>query len=80
MTANCTARSPKPTLLDGLMAEVIMLGGFAVTRADALAWLRGDGHDARTCDHFAFSPRAVDLPATPLAEVRAAIASTQVAA
>ncbi|OYW50748.1 MAG: hypothetical protein B7Y36_18880 [Novosphingobium sp. 28-62-57] len=72
--------SPKPNLLDDLLAEVIMLGGFAVTRADAHAWLRSDGHDASTCDYFAFSPRAVDLPATPLVEVRASIAGLPLAA
>lgn len=70
-----TAR--QPNLIDGLMAEVIVLGGFPVTRADAHAWLKADGHGFRECDYFAFAPAAVDRAPMSLAQVRASIAEAE---
>ena len=37
------------------LEEVICLGGLPMTRATAHAWMKHDGHDARTCDHAAFA-------------------------
>lgn len=41
------------------LEEVIRLGGLPVTRATAHAWMKHDGHDARTCDYTAFSATQV---------------------
>lgn len=41
------------------LEEVIRLGGLPVTRATAHAWMKHDGHDARTCDYTAFSAQQV---------------------